>query len=146
MKNYLIPILIFVFLNVAGGAVWAETPEMTTEEKEEFSVDVSKKWLKQNDKRKYDKTWETAAQMFKNVITQEQWEKIMQAIRNPLGKVKSREVLHAKYTTELPGAPDGEYVVIQFNTEFENKESSIETITAMLDQDAEWRISGYFIR
>jgi hypothetical protein len=46
----------------------------------------------------------------------------------------------------LPGAPDGEYVVIQFATSFENKKSAIETVTPMLDSDGEWRVSGYFIK
>ncbi len=48
--------------------------------------------------------------------------------------------------TSLPGAPDGEYVVIQYNTEFENKKVAIETITPMLDDDGKWRVSGYYIK
>ena len=46
----------------------------------------------------------------------------------------------------LPGAPDGEYVVIQYATTFENKKSAIETITPMLDGDGKWRVSGYYIK
>jgi hypothetical protein len=46
----------------------------------------------------------------------------------------------------LFGPPDGEYVVIQFETSFENKKSAIETVTPMLDQDGKWRVSGYFIK
>ncbi|HWN92533.1 MAG TPA: DUF4019 domain-containing protein, partial [Verrucomicrobiae bacterium] len=46
----------------------------------------------------------------------------------------------------LPGAPDGEYVVIQYETAFENKASAVETITPMLDKDGSWRISGYYIK
>ncbi len=48
--------------------------------------------------------------------------------------------------TSLPGAPDGEYVVIQIQTSFENKKSAVETITPMLDKDGRWRVSGYQIR
>ncbi|MBM4320898.1 MAG: DUF4019 domain-containing protein, partial [Deltaproteobacteria bacterium] len=51
----------------------------------------------------------------------------------------------ARYQTSLPGAPDGEYVVIQFESSFENKRSAIETITPMLDS-GKWRVSGYFIK
>jgi hypothetical protein len=50
------------------------------------------------------------------------------------------------YTNTLPGAPDGEYVVIQYETSFENKKSAIETITPMLDEDGRWRVSGYYIK
>ena len=50
------------------------------------------------------------------------------------------------YATSLPGAPDGEYVVIQYKTSFVNKKDAIETITPMLDKDGKWRVSGYYIK
>ena len=82
----------------------------------------------------------------KNAVTKDAFEKSMQAARKPLGKMKSREVKSKDYRTSLPGAPDGKYVVIQFETSFENKTAAIETITPMLDKDGKWRVSGYFIR
>jgi hypothetical protein len=48
--------------------------------------------------------------------------------------------------TSVPGAPDGQYVLIQFETVFEKKAQSIETITPMLDADRTWRVSGYYIK
>lgn len=48
--------------------------------------------------------------------------------------------------TSLPGAPDGEYVVIQFETSFEKKKSSLETVTPMKEKDGAWRVSGYYIK
>ena len=50
------------------------------------------------------------------------------------------------YKSVLQGAPDGEYVIITFETEFENKKSAIETVTPMMDKDGKWRVSGYFIK
>ncbi|MDD5138124.1 MAG: DUF4019 domain-containing protein, partial [Candidatus Omnitrophica bacterium] len=47
--------------------------------------------------------------------------------------------------TTLPGAPDGEYVIVQFDTTFENKKSSVESVTMSLEADGRWRVSGYFI-
>ena len=58
----------------------------------------------------------------------------------------SRCVDNARTVTELPGVPDGEYVVFQFNTAFEHKRAAIETVTPMRDTDGQWRVSGYFIR
>ena len=49
-------------------------------------------------------------------------------------------------TESLPGAPDGHYVVLHYETSFENKKTAIETVTPMLDQDGDWRVSGYYIR
>ena len=84
---------------------------------------------------------ETAA-----VEAAEQWTQQISAVRAPLGKVTSREVKKATYAKSLPGAPDGEYVVIQTKASFENKASAIETITPMLDKNGKWRVSGYFIK
>ncbi len=67
-------------------------------------------------------------------------------MRKPLGKVLSRKVINSTYTTSLPGAPDGQYVVIQFETSFENKRNAVETVTPMLEPDGQWRVSGYYIR
>jgi hypothetical protein len=49
------------------------------------------------------------------------------------------------YATSLPGAPDGEYVVIRYDTTFENKRASVETVTPMRDVDGTWRVSGYYV-
>jgi hypothetical protein len=45
----------------------------------------------------------------------------------------------------LPGAPDGEYVVFQFLSSFENKKTAIERVIPMLDKDGIWRVSGYYL-
>jgi hypothetical protein len=46
----------------------------------------------------------------------------------------------------LPGAPDGQYVVVQFDTVFADKPSAVETVTFMLENDGQWRAAGYFIK
>jgi hypothetical protein len=63
-----------------------------------------------------------------------------------MGDLISRNVKSARYTDSLPGAPDGEYVVIQFSTSFTNKKTAIETVTPMKDPDGKWRVSGYYIK
>ena len=64
----------------------------------------------------------------------------------PLGKVESRKLKSAAYTKTLPGAPDGEYVKIQYHNRFEHKQEAVETVVQMLDKDGNWRVSGYFIK
>jgi hypothetical protein len=52
----------------------------------------------------------------------------------------------ATATHSLPGAPDGDYVVIKFASSFENKASAVETVTPMKDTDGKWHVSGYYIK
>ena len=103
-------------------------------------------WLSLVDEGQYADSWNEAAGYFKGAVKQEQWQETLLAARKPLGKVISRKVKSKSYHTYLPGAPDGEYVVIQFQTSFENKKSAVETVTPMMDKDGKWRVSGYFIK
>jgi Protein of unknown function (DUF4019) len=103
-------------------------------------------WLALVDSQKYADGWQKAAQMFKGAVSKEQWQSMMRASRDPLGKMLSRKLKSAIYTKTLPGAPDGEYVVIQYDSRFEHKQSAVETVTPMLDKDGKWRVSGYFIK
>ena len=115
-------------------------------EKEAAAVSAAEKWLAVVDKGKYEESWKEAAEYFKNAVKQKQWEQSLQAVRNPLGKLISRKVNSKTYKTSLPGAPDGEYVIIQFDTSFENKKKAVETVTTMMDKGGNWRVSGYYIR
>lgn len=103
-------------------------------------------WLVLIDEGRYGDSWEQACEYFRNVVPREQWERQAAGVRGPLGKVLTRKLDSAEYTTKLPGAPDGEYVVIQYETKFENKASSVETVTPMRDADGTFRVSGYYIR
>ncbi len=98
------------------------------------------------DKGDYGASWDQSAEMFKAALSKDQWDKALSNSRGQFGKVLSRKLKSAIFTTTLPGAPDGQYVVIQYETSFENKKSSVETITPQLGKDGQWRVAGYFIR
>ena len=46
----------------------------------------------------------------------------------------------------MPSAPDGSYVIIQYETQFAEKKAAVETVIMMLDKDGKWRVSGYDVR
>ena len=123
----------------------ADDADKKKTEKEDAAVAVAEKWLALVDEGKYGDGWKEGSEVFRGAINQEDLEKALQAARKPLGKLVSRKVKDKMYATELPGAPDGEYVVIQFDTSFENKKTSVETITQMLDNYGKWLVSVYFI-
>jgi len=115
-------------------------------EKEKTAVASAEKWVALIDGGKYMESWKESSEYFKQAVTQDHWEQAVQAVRQPLGNLVSRKLKSASYTTSLPGAPDGEYVVIEFSTSFENKASGVETVTPKMDKDGIWRVSGYYIK
>ena len=113
---------------------------------EKAAITAASAWLSAVDEGNYAESWNQAARFFKDAVTKEQWLNSMNAFRVPLGKMMTRKLKSKQYTKTLPGAPDGEYVVIQYETTFEKKQSAIETVTPMLDKDGKWRVSGYYIK
>jgi hypothetical protein len=119
---------------------------MAGPDEERAGLDSAGAWLTLVDAGQYDKSWDQAASFFKDKVSKDQWVKSLNAVRKPLGKLISRSSTSTTYATSLPGVPDGQYVVIQYNTSFEHKKSAVETVTPMLDKDGKWRVSGYFIK
>jgi hypothetical protein len=115
----------------------------TAEQEAATSADA---WLALVDAEKYGESWDQAASFFRGAVPREQWKQQVGGVRKPLGNVVSRKLKSKRYATTLPGAPDGKYVVIQYDTVFENKATAIETVTPMEDTDGKWRVSGYYIR
>lgn len=115
-------------------------------EQTDQAVAAAKAWLDLVDAEKYKESWAQAAPLFKERVSEEDWAKMVAGARGPLGARKTRELIGAIDTKTLPGAPDGEYVVIQFKTAFQNKAEAVETVTPMKDEKGVWRVSGYFIK
>ncbi len=133
-------VLLFTFLLSASAAAQAR------QKPEELAQQSSEAWLAVVDSGKYAQSWDEAAQLFQAAITNDQWQSALGGARTPQSKVLSRKLKSATYTKTLPGAPDGEYVVIQYDTGFEHKRSAVETVVPMVDKDGKWRVSGYFIK
>jgi Fe2+ transport system protein B len=127
-------------------SLWIYPALAPANKKQEAAIAAAQQWLALIDAGNYAKSWQESAELFRNAISKGQWEQSLNAVRQPLGELISRKVKSAIYTTSLPGAPDGEYVVIQFETSFVNKQSAIETVTPMSEKSGGWRVSGYFIK
>ena len=117
-----------------------ESPDALTSD-----VAIANKWLEQLDAKSWNESWKGTGKLFQSNLTQEQWAKTAQAVRDPLGAVISRHILGVTKTTTLPGAPDGEYGVLTYSAVFTNKASAVETVVLIRDGE-QWRIVGYFIR
>ena len=110
------------------------------------AIEIAEHWLLLIDSEKYEESWIEAAELFREAIPKENWISSVQNARSSFGKYLKRDLKSATYTKTLPGAPDGEYIVIQFDAKFGKKEKAVETITPMKDTDGKWRVSGYFIK
>ena len=109
------------------------------------ATDSAKTWLALVDVGDYAQSWKTSSTLFQSHVTEAQWETAVRAARAPFGPVVARNVAGVDFATTLPGAPDGQYAVLTFDTKFANKAAAIETIAMAMDGSS-WKTAGYHVR
>jgi hypothetical protein len=129
-----------------SGAPRSEPPEDAATEKDDDEVVAeSRKWLGLIDDGKAGLAWDGADASLRASITRAKWTGGIRDLRKPYGKVKQRTTTQIARTHSLPGAPDGDYAIVQFDTEFTNGRHASELVTWSLTNTS-WRVSGYQIR
>jgi hypothetical protein len=102
-------------------------------------------WLHVIDEGRYGESWDDASKLFQGAVTRERWVSAMSGGRKPLGDLVKRVLKSATFRKSLPGAPDGEYFVIQFSASYSGKADAVETVTAVHEGN-DWKAAGYFIK
>jgi hypothetical protein len=128
-------------LSLAGLA----RPLKADEGAEEAAAAAAREWLDLVDQGDYACGWDAAAPAFKRMMTREQWDRAVHSVREPLGRCVSRALKSRQLVDSFPGGPSGPYVVLRFETRFENKRAAVESVTPARGQDESWRVAGYYI-
>ena len=127
--------------SAALGAAQAQAPEGTGP-----AVQAELQWVHLVDAGDYAAAWDSAAKSMQTASAEPDFAKAVSGARSPLGAPGARALKQAKVTTQLPGAPDGHYVVAQYTTAFAHKAEAVETVVASQEPDGTWHVAGYFIR
>jgi hypothetical protein len=130
--------------SVAGLALTA--PVRAQADEEPAVTTAAMQWLAETDAGSHGAAWDLSAAFFRAAVGRATWEGAASQVRQPLGAVRQRERAGAKAVRSLPGAPDGDYRILSFGTEFANKANAIETMTLVREADGQWRVTGYFVR
>jgi len=119
------------------------TPTTANAQSEDEVSAAAQKWLSLVDDLKYEESWKEASSTFRDEVTQEQWIAALTRSREPLGLLVSRTRTRIQFTNSLRGAPDGEYVILHFQTTFVNK-TATERLT-LVKEDGRWRLAAFGI-
>ena len=131
--------VVFALTALAGIAFSAD-------DKEKAAIDAALPWLALVDSGQYGESWFQTSSQFRGAASKEQWIHALSTVRAPLGKLYSRQLNRATYTTKLPNTRPGEYVVIQYDTSYEKATGMLEIVIAELEKNGAWKVSGYFIK
>lgn len=107
---------------------------------------AAREWLALIDAGTFEKSCEGASEHFRAVVPRESWLQSMSTLRGSTGKVLSREVDSARYTTRVPDGPAGAYVLFRFRTAFEGGRKVTETVSMVREVRGVWAADGYYIR
>jgi hypothetical protein len=110
------------------------------------TIAAAYKWLTLLDAGKAGAAWDVASAHLKSVVTRPNWIAGIADMRKPFGKPDARKAEKFARSHQLPGAPEGDYSIIEFQTEFANGKQATEQVIWMLEKDDVWRVSGYYIR
>ena len=103
-------------------------------------------WLALVDKGEFAKSWDEAALVFQLAVTETKWEQLVRNARAPFEPFGARHQIMARYTTDPPNAPPGQYVLLQYQTDVSGGRQVVETVVPTLDGKRGWRVSGYYVR
>lgn len=143
LKNLLACFIFCILLSVSAAITIAQSTE---DQKTTAAIMAAENFLLLVDTGQYGQSWDEASALFRKQVNKQDWLRQLEGVRGALGALSKREIISAEYVTEVPGAPDGEYVVIRYKSSFDNKQNSVETVTPMLAKDGQWRVSGYYIK
>lgn len=102
-------------------------------------------WLAFINDRNWAEGWRNASEMMRSQISQDLFTTSMTSAHSMLGKVVSRKFVRARATKSLPGAPDGDYELLEFKSEYEKKADAIDTVV-VVKEGSGWKVAGFFTR
>ncbi|MEZ5653718.1 MAG: DUF4019 domain-containing protein [Burkholderiaceae bacterium] len=102
-------------------------------------------WLALVDSGKYRDSWHGLSAFARGAISADDFIQKLADARGPLGRAMSRKLSRSTPMTQLQGAPDGEYVVLEFDSKFANGTALTERVTPVREADGSYRVSGYHL-
>jgi len=106
--------------------------------------DRAKQWLTLVDDANYADSYKQMGAMATGKILADAWAQKIRDARGPLGAMASRSLKDVKMSKTLPGAPDGQYATIRYDSAFAHKAAAVETVVLSSGKDG-WSVVGYFI-
>ena len=101
-------------------------------------------WVALLDAGRYGEGWDQTTLALQDAIPRPSWEISMVASREKLGQMLGRKLRSATFTRGK--APENDYVVIEYDTRFEQRPFTVEVVTPLRGADGAWKVSNYIIR
>jgi len=113
--------------------------------KVEQAKPASVEFLELIDDGKYAESWESSASLMRDKVAKNDWVDKLNKARNLSGGLVQRIQKSASYATEVEDSPEGEYIMLIYESDFQRAEEVSEYVTVMREGDV-WKVAGYFMQ
>jgi hypothetical protein len=125
-----------------GGAQQAEDPHAPDEVAAERQALGFLGYL---DQGRYADSYAYTGMLIRTQLDRDAFSTQIQKTRVGIGALQSRELIDAGYSTTVPGAPEGQYVILHYHVSFAGRQDAVETVTLAFAKGY-WRVAGYYIK
>jgi dienelactone hydrolase len=108
------------------------------------AIETAADWLALVDAGRYDESWDGLGAPARQGVAREQWASILGRSRAQYAGAPVRALTASQRREEIPGAPAGPYVILQYQSAFGTDRAATETVSLRLE-DGAWRPVGYFL-
>jgi len=136
-QRVLVGICLFIVLS---GPVTAEVPPP-----DQLSIQAAR-YLELLDQYRFGETWQEMSTLFQALGNQNHWQRRQKIIRSTYGSLVSRQFYRIDYRQSYSLSPDGQYVIVQFKSSYQNKAETIESVVFDCSTSSECSIREYVIR
>lgn len=103
-------------------------------------------WLTLIDQKQFQGAWDDSGPLLKDVIGPAQWDAALSGTRTRLGNVLSRKLTTHQSLSALPHGTRGNFIIIEYQTQFSWNIRGTETVTMMTNERGQWRVIGYSLK
>lgn len=133
----------FCATDQGNAAVATDAAITETTKNKEDSAKAAQEWLAIVDKGNFADSWENGSVVMKLRIPKNTWVTLLEAMHKGKGNTIERKILEQRPAVDPKGLPQGEYMVIVYNTKFSNKADAKELVTLVLESSGQWKVLTY---
>lgn len=107
---------------------------------------TSDRFLGQLDRGDYRAAWTQTTSLFQALNQQSAWAHRQETLRTAYGPLTGRQLTRLSHRDTYAQSPDGNYVIIQYDSVFRNKTTCCETVVLDCRDKTDCRVREYVLR
>ena len=133
--------LIIIFISAIS--IYSASAQKYTEIYINDANKVGLSWLNDVNNKKYENAYQLLSRKVKERYKQETWISLIANLMLEFGDLEGRTILQKEFQSQVKGAEDGFYVLIEYSSQYKNTKEHTEYLLLKQNDKAKWKIFDY---